>query len=149
MTEALTVLPGVTDLLDEALSHGVPCAVASSSESSWVCGYLDRFEIADRFAAVVTRDMVPRPKPAPDLYVEACRRLGAKTDECVALEDSVNGVTAARAAGLYCVAVPNPVTTRFALDRAHYIAPSLSEVRLETIDNLLASELSKARSSAR
>jgi HAD superfamily hydrolase (TIGR01509 family) len=137
LTASLGVMPGVVELLDEAQSAGVPCAIASSSEAHWVHGYLERFELADRFAAVVTRDMVASPKPAPDLYVSACSLLGAEASRSVALEDSVNGVAAALAAGLVCVAVPNAVTERSDLSPAQFWSPSLRLLRLGTLRSLV------------
>jgi HAD superfamily hydrolase (TIGR01509 family) len=138
LTKEIGVMPGVRELLGEARSEGVPCAVASSSEGGWVNGYLARFGLVDAFQAVVTRDMVALPKPSPDLYLEACSRLGVEVDCVVALEDSVNGVNSARAAGLYCIAVPNQITSRFDLSHADHLVESLSRVRLETVRELLA-----------
>lgn len=136
-TSRLMVMPGVMELLDEARSHDVPCAVASSSTSDWVHGYLSRFGMVDRFGAIVTRDMVASPKPAPDLFLEACNRLGVAPGRSVALEDSVNGVNAALAAGMKCVAVPNTITSRFDLSHAHHRATSLAEVDLSLVRSLL------------
>ena len=148
MTRDLKVMPGVAELVEEAWAAEVPCAIASSSEWHWVAGYLERLGLSGRFAAVVTRDMVASPKPAPDLYVEACARLGAEQRRCVALEDSVNGVASALAAGLYCVAVPNGVTARFDLSGAHWQIESLTEISLDDARRLVANGPSQARSSA-
>ena len=137
LSESMCVLPGVEALLEQAGQRGVHCAIASSSKIKWVEGYLSRFGLADRFATVVTRDQVSQPKPAPDLYEEACRRLGAAPTASVALEDSANGVRAARAAGLVCVAVPNAITKRFDLSHANHVASSLAEVDLESLVSLL------------
>ena len=146
LTAELSVLPGVVRLLDEARAVGVPCAIASSSESQWVNGYLERFAIKDRFLHVVTRDQVPRPKPYPDLYLETCLRLGVEPGTCVALEDSVNGIKAALAAGMACIAVPNSVTTRFDLSRAHLQSTSLEELDLPLVEQVLSQAREQARS---
>jgi HAD superfamily hydrolase (TIGR01509 family) len=138
LTKEMEVMPGVRELLVEARSEGVPCAIASSSEGGWVNGYLSRFGLVDAFQTVVTRDMVANPKPAPDLYLEACLRLGTEVDCVVALEDSVNGVTSARSAGLYCIAVPNQITSRFDLSHADHRVDSLSLVQLRTVRELLS-----------
>jgi beta-phosphoglucomutase-like phosphatase (HAD superfamily) len=71
-----------------------------------------------------------RAKPRPDLYLDALDRLELKPREGIAFEDSPNGVTAAKAAGLYCVAVPNPITATLALDDADLVIDSLADVPL-------------------
>ena len=76
------------------------------------------------FAVVVTADQVREAKPAPDVYLEACRRLGASPAEAIALEDSPTGVAAARAAGLYVIGVPS--LPGLALD-ADVVAGSLAD----------------------
>ena len=68
---------------------------------------LDEASLRDRFAATVSSEEVPRGKPAPDVYLEAARRLGVGADACVAIEDSSNGLRSAAAAGMTVVAVPN------------------------------------------
>jgi putative hydrolase of the HAD superfamily len=146
LSAELAVLPGVVRLLDEARAAGVPCAIASSSESHWVNGYLKRFAIKDRFLHVVTRDLVPRPKPYPDLYREACLRLGVEPERSVALEDSVNGVKAAIAAGLVCIAVPNSVTARFDLSCAHLQSTSMEQLDLTLVEQVLNQAREQARS---
>jgi len=140
LTAEMSVMPGVVTLLDEARSEGVPCAIASSSEGHWVNGYLDRFELADRFEHVVTRDQVPRPKPAPDLYVEACRRLAVSPANALALEDSTNGVRAAKGAGLTCVAVPNSITMAFDFSHADARLDTLSGVTLTSLQDLATAD---------
>src|SRR5262249_6802376 len=105
--EALVLLPGVRDRVEEARALGLRTAVASSSTSAWVEGWLARHGISDLFDAVCSRDHVRRVKPAPDLYLLAARRLGAAPARCLVFEDSPNGIRAARAAGMRCVAVPN------------------------------------------
>jgi HAD superfamily hydrolase (TIGR01509 family) len=114
--EGLAPLPGVRELLNEAGKRGMGCAVASSSPRFWVEGNLSRLGLTRRFGALVCREDVAHVKPAPDLFLEACRRLGASPSEAVVFEDSLNGVKAARTAGIFCVAVPNPVTKDLPLD---------------------------------
>ncbi len=109
----LSLKSGFEELLDEASALAVPCAVASSSAKPLVEATLARFGLAERFGAVVTGSCVARPKPAPDIFLEAARRLGAAPSQCVVLEDSVAGVTAARAAGMRAIAVPEHDPARF------------------------------------
>lgn len=104
------LLAGVEDRLDEADELGLALAVASSSGGRWVDDHLRRLGLRHRFQVVVNRDDVARVKPDPELYLLACERLGVRPENAVAIEDSANGVRAANAAGLFTVAVPNPVT---------------------------------------
>ena len=102
----LTLKPGFEELLADACSRGVPRALASSSARRLVEATLARFGVRERFDAVVTGDCVAHPKPAPDIFLEAARRLGVPPEGCVVLEDSLAGVRAARAAGMRVIAVP-------------------------------------------
>jgi beta-phosphoglucomutase-like phosphatase (HAD superfamily) len=102
--------------------------VASSSAKPLVEATLARFGLRDRFAAVVTGSCVARPKPAPDIFLEAARRLGASPEACVVLEDSVAGVMAARAAGMRAIAVPEHDAQRFA-GLADAVVADLHEAR--------------------
>jgi HAD superfamily hydrolase (TIGR01509 family) len=95
-------MPGAVAL---AAAVEVPSAVASSSPRALVDAALGAAEL--EFDVVIAGDEVARPKPAPDLYAEACRRLGVDPSEAVALEDSVTGVASARAAGLFVIGVPS------------------------------------------
>lgn len=135
--ERQPLLPGVADRVREARDAGLRTAVASSSSSDWVEGWLVRHGIRDLFDAVCTRDHVERVKPAPDLYLLAARRLEVAPAACVVFEDSPNGIRAARGAGMRCVAIPNPVTCGLPLDGADVILPSLGGMRLVEILDLL------------
>ena len=84
----------------------VPIAVASNSPRAFLDQVLATAGVADRFAHTVAGDEVADPKPAPDIYLEACRRLHADPERSVALEDSPTGAQAAHAAGLYVIGVP-------------------------------------------
>lgn len=106
----LGLMPGVRELLRDLRSCGIARAVASSSSRQHVLHWLERTGIPDAFDAVCTRDDVLHAKPAPDLFLTAMHRLRAAPEECLVLEDSVNGLRAAMAAGVPCVNVPSPVT---------------------------------------
>lgn len=128
-----TLLPGVQSLLDEADDLGLRLSVASSSERAWVEGHLARFGLGGRFHAIVCAEDVRATKPAPDLYVEALHRLRVQPSEAIAFEDSAHGVRAAKAAGLFCVAVPNQVTRHLRLDDADLALSSLDERPLQEL----------------
>jgi HAD superfamily hydrolase (TIGR01509 family) len=99
--------PGALELLEAVRSAGLPVGLASNSSREFVERVLSVAGLLDgHFEAVVTADEVERPKPAPDLYLAACARLGASPERAAALEDSPPGVAAALAAGMYVIAVP-------------------------------------------
>jgi len=118
---------GVVDWLDEARDSGLRIGLASSSGREWVLRYLDALGLRDRFTVLATRERVTRSKPDPELYELALRELAVRPGQALAVEDSPNGVAAARAAGLFCVAVPNPLTAGLALDGADVVLGSLAD----------------------
>lgn len=133
--EALPVRPGVVSRLGEARAMGLHLAVASSSTHAWVDGHLARLGLAELWDCTVCReDVAPgRAKPAPDLYLRALRELGVAAVQAIAFEDSPHGVAAAKAAGLHCVAVPGPMTSRMDLGGADLKMWSLEEMDLEEV----------------
>jgi HAD superfamily hydrolase (TIGR01509 family) len=124
------IRPGVVAVLDQADALGIPAAVASSSTSAWVEGHLDRLGVLDRFARVLTRDHVEHAKPWPDLYLASVEAVGVPPSTAVALEDSHNGCIAAKAAGLFCVIVPNDMTRSQDFTPADLVVDSLADVTL-------------------
>jgi HAD superfamily hydrolase (TIGR01509 family) len=130
---ALDVMVGVREYVADAKRLGLRLAVASSSSRAWVLGHLERLRLHAEWDAVRTRDDVAQTKPAPDLYLAAVEALGVAPNEAVAFEDSMNGIAAARAAGLRCVAVPNALTAGMDLSRADLRLTSLAETSLEDV----------------
>jgi HAD superfamily hydrolase (TIGR01509 family) len=126
-------MTGIPELLAEARRGGVPLAVASSSPREWVEPHLDRLDLRDRFDTIVTRDDTERAKPFPDLYQEAVRRLGVDPRSAVAFEDSPNGVTAAKSAGLVCVAVPCDMTRDLHFGAADLMLSRVDELTLAAL----------------
>ena len=116
---------GVRLWLDAADSCAVPVAIASSSPIEWIEQHLTTHGIADRFAHIVCAGGVLPGKPDPAVYLEACRRLGVQPSRTLAFEDSPNGVAAAKAAGLHCIAVPCAVTAPLDLSAADLVVSSL------------------------
>ncbi len=99
--------PGALELLDAIRAAGLPVGVASNSARAFVERVLSGAGLLDgHFDVVVTADDVQHPKPAPDVYLAACAALGTEPERSAALEDSATGVEAARAAGMFVVAVP-------------------------------------------
>lgn len=116
------VTDGATELL-ERLSDRVPLGLASNTRRSIVDRILGQTPFGHLFAAIATGDEVT-PKPAPDVYLLACDRLGVDPHDAVAIEDSPTGVLAARAAGLTCIGVPSDED--HPLPEAHHVVSSLT-----------------------
>jgi HAD superfamily hydrolase (TIGR01509 family) len=134
LVAAQSVLPGVEDYLADARRLGLKLGLASSSSRAWVTGCLAQFGLnGATFDCIRCGDEVKRTKPDPELYCAALGALGVRGDQAVALEDSPNGVVAAKAAGLTCVAVPNGLTRRLPFDGADLRLNSLADVPLERL----------------
>jgi len=131
LLETEPVMPGVRELIEEARSRGLRLAVASSSERDWVIGHLTRLGLLEYFDAVICSDDVERTKPASDLYEKALEALGVRPDEAIAFEDSIHGVAAAKAAGIFTVAVPNGVTRHLGNPNADLIVDSVDAMTLD------------------
>ena len=132
----LPLLPGVVEWLHAAGRRGLRCAIASSSGRSWIDPHLDRLGVAHHFEVISSWDGPEcgfPPKPAPDLYLRACTALGVEPGDALAVEDSPNGVHAATAAGMRCVAVPNRVTASSAFAAADLVIPSLASCPLDDV----------------
>lgn len=137
MTMAQSILPGVMDYLHEAKRLGMKLAIASSSPHSWVDTHAKRLGIFDVFDTVICADDVGagRTKPNPDLFLLALDRFRVRKNEAIVFEDSPNGVRAARAAGIFVVAVPNSVTSQLAIENANLTLTSLADLPLHDLLN--------------
>jgi HAD superfamily hydrolase (TIGR01509 family) len=134
--ELIVARPGVRAHLARARELGLRCAIVSNAPDWWIDEQLDNTGLArDLFAVIVCKDGARASKPAPDAYLAALDTLGVAADDALAFEDSPIGVTAAKAAGLRCVAVPNEVTAGLPLETADQLLPSLDAM---TLDELLA-----------
>jgi len=133
LNEAQPVLPGVLRYLEDAQDLGLKLGVASSSSAKWVIGHLKRLGLDSIFDCVRTKDDVEHVKPYPELYLSVLNCLGIQAYEAIALEDSPNGVRSAKHAGIYCVAVPNPLTSRLSLEQADLQLSSLEALPLKEL----------------
>jgi HAD superfamily hydrolase (TIGR01509 family) len=129
--------PGVHEILALLSTAGYPLGVASSSASEVIQAVLETLGVARSFAVAQSAEHEPFGKPHPAVYIEAARRLGVAPVHCLAFEDSPNGVIAAKAARMPCVAIPDPA---LAADRRFLAADlrlaSLRDFRLEMLDGL-------------
>jgi HAD superfamily hydrolase (TIGR01509 family) len=129
LREQVAGRPGAVELV-ERLRGRTRLGLASNSPRELVDTALATAGIGDAFDAIVTSDDVDHPKPAPDLYLLACERLGVAPADALALEDSPSGIAAAKAAGLTCIAVPQFAETD--VSAADRVIDSLEELLAET-----------------
>lgn len=134
---SLPLRPGVRRLLLEAKARGLKLGLASNSGRAWVEGHLGPHGLLEHFDAMCTAGDVAQVKPAPDLYLLALERLGAAPEQTVAIEDSPSGATAALAAGVWCVVVPNEITRDYTFPPAHLRLPSLEGIGLDELARAL------------
>lgn len=122
-------LPGLSALLDRLERAGIPVGIASSSQGGWISSALARLGLAGRFPVIVTAaDVGHRAKPAPDVYLRAATLLRADPQACVAIEDSRNGIRAAKAAGMACIALATDMNADQLLHEADATVSSLDGV---------------------
>ncbi|TLD69355.1 HAD family phosphatase [Phragmitibacter flavus] len=126
-------LPGVRELLQQACDHSIPCAVASSSSSNWVNGWLQKLDLLSFFQNVTTLDDVGRAKPDPGLFLHASSQLGLPPADLLVIEDSQNGLRAATAAGMRCLIVAGEITRHLGFAQAWQQRQSLQGFNLESI----------------
>lgn len=124
---------GVLDYLEEARQNRIPVALASSSNQDWIMGHLSRLGIADLFHSIRTSNDVDNVKPHPELYNLTLTTMGVAPHRAIAFEDSPNGIKAAKAAGVFCVAVPNTVTKTLPLSHADLRIDSMSDITLREL----------------
>ncbi|WP_297860035.1 HAD family phosphatase [Meiothermus sp.] len=130
LNQTLEPLPGVLDYLEAAQAMGLKLAVASSSRRAWVEGHLERLGLLGYFQVIRTKEDVALTKPDPALFLRAAEGLGVLPQETLVLEDSLNGVRAAKSAGAFTVAVPNAITRHLNLGQADLLLSSLSDLAL-------------------
>jgi HAD superfamily hydrolase (TIGR01509 family) len=132
--EELPLLDGAADAV-RRLRLAFRLAVASSSNRELIDGVLDAARLAQVFAVTVSSEEVPQGKPAPDVFLEAARRLDVAPERCAAIEDSANGIRAAHAAGMHVVAIPNrrypPAAD--ALELADEVLESIAQLSPEVV----------------
>jgi HAD superfamily hydrolase (TIGR01509 family) len=139
LTDLEFSLPGVEETLREARNLGLKIALASSSPRSWIDHHFTRLGLAPYFDAICTQEDVRQVKPEPELFILAAQRLHILPSEAVVFEDSLNGIVASKAAGIFCVAIPNPITANLDLDHANLILHSMADLKLAELAKVFAS----------
>lgn len=135
------IMPGVEAYLAEAKALGMHVGLASSSPHRWVDPLLEKLGLTHWFKTVRCRDDVgDKPKPEPDVYLAAMSALGVQPTESMALEDSPNGVLAAKRAGMWVTAVPNQITRTLNFDQADVKLASMTDMSLSQLINEVLNE---------
>lgn len=129
----LSPMPGVLEYLAAATDLGLKLGIASSATTDWVLGHLERHKMVEYFDCIRCIEHVSCGKPDPELYIAVTVELNLDPCQIIALEDSPNGVTAAKRAGLYCVAVVNSVSRQLPLENADLRVESLVDLPLDTL----------------
>ena len=133
LIESQPILPGVEQYLKDARRLGLKTGLASSSSCQWVMGHLRRVRLEGYFDCIRASDDVDFVKPHPELYLSVLLGLGMNAKEAIAFEDSPNGILSAKRAGLFCVAIPNPLTKQLRLSQADLLLGSLAEMPLKLL----------------
>lgn len=133
LIEKLPLRPGVLQYLKDAIRLGLKVGMASSSSCEWVQGHLTRLGIIDYFEIIHGKDDVRRTKPSPELYLSVLEEFGFDGEQAIVLEDSLNGVLAAKEAGCFTLAVPNNITRNLEFDIADLLLNSLEDLPLEEL----------------
>ena len=128
----LKLIDGIEKILYES-SKNFKVGLASSSPREIIDFVLDKFEINKYFQSVVSGDCTNNGKPDPDIYLEAAKQLKTKPENCIAIEDSINGVLSAKNAGMYCIAIPDKRLERKKYKMADLIVDNISEIRIDEI----------------
>ena len=132
-----TAMPGLHQVIRLFQSHGLRLALASSSALSLIDAVIDRLELRSYFEAICSAENEPRGKPHPDVYLSAARRLALPPANCLAVEDSIAGVQAAKAAGMKCIAIPLPeLRSDPRYQKADFILDSLVQLDEKVLKSL-------------
>ena len=132
--ERVELMDGFRDLAADLRAEGITVALVSSSPPNWIDRMLDRFELRDAFDEIISAEHIAGAgKPAPDIYEHAAVEVGAEPEECVAVEDSENGIEAARRAGMRVVGYRNQSDEELDLSEADAVAASPAELRAELL----------------
>jgi HAD superfamily hydrolase (TIGR01509 family) len=135
LIHASSILPGVINMIEQAKENGLQIAIGSSAPHSWVDAHAKRLGIFHYFDQIICQDDVPpgRTKPNPDIFLKVLDQLNVKKDAAVVFEDSPNGVTAARRAEIFVVAVPNVLTEKMGVT-GDITVPSLAKLSLHELN---------------
>lgn len=129
----LEPIQGIKELLIDLKCKNIDIAIASSSPKDFIDTIVNKFKFMDYFKYIISGEEVSEGKPEPDIYIETSRKLGISPDECIVIEDSKNGVLAAKRAGMKCIGFKNINSGNQDLSNADIIVNSIKEIKI--LDN--------------
>jgi beta-phosphoglucomutase family hydrolase len=129
-------IEGIVSLLQALKKDGYPIGLASSSPILFIQAVLEKLELQHYFSVIVSGEEVAQGKPAPDVFLKAAQLLQVQAEHCAVIEDSRNGVAAAKAAGMACIGFLNPNSGQQDLTRADLIVDSILQISLSKLENL-------------
>lgn len=127
------LMPGVERLMDFVKENAWGLGLASSSEHHWLDRHLSRLQLKTKFDIVRGREDVAQAKPAPDLFLSAAEGLNVSPKDCIVIEDSLNGLLAAKQAGMYCILIPSRLTEKLDLTAADQRLKTLLDLDFSTL----------------
>lgn len=134
--EKIEAIEGAVSLLYELKKANIKIGIASSSPTEVIELVINKLDISDYFSAIVGGEKIEKGKPAPDIFLEAAKLLNTKPENCVVIEDSENGVKAAKVAGMKCVGFRNPNTGNQDLKKADLIVDNYHSLKINTFRDL-------------
>jgi len=138
-------LPGSAALIEHASKSGLLLGLASSSPRSWVTSLLQRLSLFDLFDCIFCAEDVAQVKPSPELYKLTLQQLCVSPEATIAFEDSPNGITAARKAGIFCVGVPNALSRFLDIHHADMIIPSLDALPPDELIKMIQGKMIESK----
>lgn len=129
MQSELEPIEGIRELLIDLKNKSIPAAIASSSPRDFIDIVVSKFKLQEYFKYITSGEEVENGKPAPDVYIETAKKLGIFPKECTVIEDSKNGVLAAKAAGMKCIGFQNINSGNQDLSMADNIVKSILEIK--------------------
>ena len=135
-SEEIEAIEGVPDLLSEIAFENIKIGIASSSPTEVIELVINKLRISNYFSAIVGGEELKKGKPAPDIFLQAAKLLNSEPADCIVIEDSENGVLAAKAAGMKCVGFKNPNTGNQDLKKANLIVENYGSLKVSILRNL-------------
>ncbi len=129
----INAILGIPELLISLKSKNIKTAIGSSSPKELINIVIEKFKLEKYFDCIVSGDEVKEGKPKPDIYLEASKRIGVAPEECIVIEDSRNGVLAAKNAGMKCIGFKNINSGNQDLSKADIIVDSIKNINIESI----------------
>ncbi|HKL86063.1 MAG TPA: HAD family phosphatase [Treponemataceae bacterium] len=133
---SLTAIDGIKELLQELYSQSIPIAVASSSPTIFIKTVLKKIRLEKYFSLIVSGEDVRNGKPEPDIFLKTAEILGVEPEDCVVIEDSKNGVIAAKRASMKCIGYAHVDSAKQDVSKADLIVSSIRDLSIQSIDKI-------------